>query len=118
MCRIRTLYRAYGPELLGAAVLAVQFTSLEKILSGTKTVEIRALLEALGGIAGEATIARVIEGLPIEFGSIAELQHPVRLLASAPPKARCAIERNRLIWIYRLNPNFEPPGSSIAEEHP
>lgn len=65
-------------SLLSGAVLAVQQAPLEKILSGQKTVEIRtkfskrwercrATLYATqphSGIAGEATISRVIEGHP------------------------------------------------------
>lgn len=65
-------------SLLSGAVLALQQTPLEKILSGEKTVEIRtkfskrwercrATLYATqpdSGIAGEATITRVIEGHP------------------------------------------------------
>ena len=65
-------------SLLSGAVLALQQAPLEKILSGEKTVEIRtkfskrwercrATLYATqpnSGIAGEATITRVIEGHP------------------------------------------------------
>jgi predicted transcriptional regulator len=65
-------------SLLTGAVLAVQPGPLEKILSGTKTVEIRTRFSKrwegrkislyathpISGLAGEATIERVIEGAP------------------------------------------------------
>lgn len=65
-------------SLLTGAVLAVQPDPLGKILSGTKTVEIRTRFSKrwegrrvslyathpISGLAGEATIARVIEGPP------------------------------------------------------
>ena len=65
-------------SLLTGAVLAVQPDPLGKILSGTKSVEIRTRFSTrwegrrvslyathpISGLAGEATIARVIEGPP------------------------------------------------------
>ena len=65
-------------SLLTGAVLAVQPGPLEKILAGTKTVEIRTRFSKrwegrkvslygthpISGLAGEATIERVIEGAP------------------------------------------------------
>jgi|SRR5579863_2653510 len=76
-------------SLLTGAVLAVQPGPLEKILSGIKTVEIRTRFSKrwegrnvslyathpISGLAGEATIERVIEGAPNKiweyFGSCA-----------------------------------------------
>jgi len=76
-------------SLLTGAVLAVQPGPLEKILSGVKTVEIRTRFSKrwegrkvslyathpISGLAGEATIERVIEGVPDKiweyFGSSA-----------------------------------------------
>ena len=75
-------------SLLTGAVLAVQPGPLEKILSGRKTVEIRTRFSKrwegrkvslyathpISGLAGEATVSRVIEGSPDRiwehFGSL------------------------------------------------
>jgi predicted transcriptional regulator len=76
-------------SLLTGAVLAIQPGPLEKIFAGTKKVEIRARFSPrweqrkislyathpISGLAGEATISRVIEGSPDRiwehFGSLA-----------------------------------------------